>query len=251
MHETMNSNAMRCKAPILILVIAALACAFLGSLTYFVYYDWNYGGYELAFRSPEPLQLFSLLLNTAPYILLFLQVIAFHRTGKTPILIAIALGLMAFSALFYYVYYIIYDYYFTWADFAQQILLDLSLVTVLVLAMISAFKGFSNKVLLIIAVAHGVLLELSNLAGYMESFSWYFEEGMLLYPFTNLMNILGILALYAAIALYGMANGRSAEPKAAEPTPEQALALLKEKLELGTLTEEEYQAQRAEIISKL
>ena len=33
--------------------------------------------------------------------------------------------------------------------------------------------------------------------------------------------------------------------------PEQALKLLKDKLDLGMITEEEYQAQRAEIISKL
>lgn len=34
-------------------------------------------------------------------------------------------------------------------------------------------------------------------------------------------------------------------------SPEQALKLLKEKFELGMITEEEYQEQRAEIISKL
>ena len=37
----------------------------------------------------------------------------------------------------------------------------------------------------------------------------------------------------------------------AELTPEQALKLLKDKLDLDMITEEEYQAQRAEIISKL
>ena len=34
-------------------------------------------------------------------------------------------------------------------------------------------------------------------------------------------------------------------------TPEQSLRLLNDKLELGMITEEEYQAQRADIISKL
>ena len=246
---------MRCKAPILILVIAALVCAFFGNLEYFLYYDWNYGGYELACRFPQPTQLFSLLLNTAPYILLFLQVIAFHRNGKAPILIGITFGIIAFSELYYLLVnvsdMIVYGYSYGSEYWLEFFAFGIPSMITFTMAMISAFKGFSNKVFLIIAIAIGIFSEFYYLFNSSELLQWYFLDEMYFYLLTWLAHKVSLLSLYAAIALYGMANGSSAKAMVAEPTPEQALSLLNQKLELGVLTEEEYRAQRAEIISKL
>ena len=73
----------------------------------------------------------------------------------------------------------------------------------------------------------------------------------------SINNIASIL-LYMALLLFGLKNkipsfiSRKTKKIGIEKTnPEQALKLLKNKFELDMITEEEYQAQRAEIISKL
>ena len=80
---------------------------------------------------------------------------------------------------------------------------------------------------------------------------------MYLYLFTKPMGIIGTAALYIALLLFGLNNRipalvyLSPKKKKEKMTPEQSLRLLKDKLDFGMITEEEYQAQRAEIISKL
>jgi hypothetical protein len=74
------------------------------------------------------------------------------------------------------------------------------------------------------------------------------------------MGIIGTAALYIALLLFGLNNRIPAlvslspekeRQKTEKMTPEQSLRFLKDKLDLGMITEEEYQTQRAEIISKL
>ena len=66
---------------------------------------------------------------------------------------------------------------------------------------------------------------------------------------------LGKIALYIALLLFGLNNKIPAILSPSSETeitnPEQALELLKDKLDLNMITKEEYKTKRAEIISKL
>ena len=65
---------------------------------------------------------------------------------------------------------------------------------------------------------------------------------------------IGGLALFISMIIFTLNPSGFPEPvkkKGTAITPEQALILLNEKLELGIITEEEYKAQRAEIINNL
>jgi hypothetical protein len=93
-----------------------------------------------------------------------------------------------------------------------------------------------------------------------EIMHFYTEAHLYQYIFSSLLGIIGAITLYTALLLFGLKNrvptiikvSPEKEKKHAERlSPEQSLRLLQEKLDLDMITEEEYQAQRAEIISKL
>ncbi|MBQ3201545.1 MAG: hypothetical protein IJB22_06455, partial [Clostridia bacterium] len=109
-----------------------------------------------------------------------------------------------------------------------------------------------------IAVGCGVLSEFVSLILFISSISRYIEDGLYLYLFTWPLTIIGSVALYIALLLFCLNNKMSTvaikvkrEKSTEKMTPEQLLKYLKEQLDLDMITEEEYQAQRAEIISKL
>ena len=83
---------------------------------------------------------------------------------------------------------------------------------------------------------------------------------MYLYLFTSPMSVIGSSTLYIALLLFALKNKipsvlalspEKEKARAEKMNPEQTLKLLKDKLDLDMITEEEYQAQRADIISKL
>ena len=117
-----------------------------------------------------------------------------------------------------------------------------------------------KKIFLIIATSIGLLIEALSIISYWGNSSWIFENEHYLYIFTWIIGIAGAVALYIALLLFGLKNRIPAivstspekeKKKAENLTPEQDLRLLKDKLDLGMITEEEYKAQRADIISKL
>ena len=128
------------------------------------------------------------------------------------------------------------------------------------LATYSSLKRFNKKIFLIIATSIGLLIEALSIIDYLKSFRWFLENELYLYLFTWIIGIAGTIALYIALLLFGLKNRIPAivstspekeKKKAENLTPEQALRMLKDKLNFGMITEEEYQAQRADIISKL
>ena len=113
---------------------------------------------------------------------------------------------------------------------------------------------------LIIAIVVGLLLEFMSIIELFQRIEWYLEEELYLYSFTWPISILGTITLYISLLLFGLKNHIPAiisvspekEKKNAEKmSHEQALRLLNDKLELGMITEEEYKAQRTEIINNL
>jgi uncharacterized membrane protein len=137
-------------------------------------------------------------------------------------------------------------------------LFDVAIAVSFALATINSLKGLPKKRYIIIAVGCGVLSEFMPLISYINSISDRINDGIYLYLFTSPLCIIGRVALYIALLFFCLNNEMSAvsikvkrEKNTEKMTPEQLLKYLKKQLDLGTITEEEYQAQRADIISKL
>ncbi len=252
----------KCKTPIIILSIVALVCTAISCITYFLYYDYEYvsGGnsyYELTAEFPDIISLLFLMLDIAPYILLFIYLIKFCEQYRATILYPIVCGLIAGYPLLSTIYDIVLGYGFYGILYT---IIDVAIIVSFALLTINAIKGLNKKVYTIIAVSIGCASQLWYMISFLTNISWYIEDEMYLYLFTSPIGYIGTIALYIALLLFGLNNRIPAlvsvspeqEKKRAEKmTPEQSLRFLKDKLDLGMITEEEYQTQRAEIISKL
>jgi uncharacterized membrane protein len=246
---------LRYKSQIVVLSIVALVFKALSSISYFATYEGGWkDGYELSFQFPNIIQLFYLVLGVLPYILLVIYVQKFHKEFKATVVVPVIFASIAIVPLLSLIINIINGHGFS------GIIVYLITPITFALATISALKGLSNKIFIVIPTVVGLVLNLLSLNGTFSNFSYYINYGMFLYIFTVPASIIASSALYVALLIFGLKNriptilsvSPEEEKKNAEKTtPEQALKILKDKFELGMITEEEYQAQRAEIISKL
>lgn len=254
MNQTVfdKQRVLKGKTPITILAVIALVCTVLSSITYFAFYSND----ELVFRFPSFLSLISLAISLAPKVLLILYVFMFFKEFKATIIVPIIFGCIAASPLFSFINTFVFGYAF------DVITLIMNLITMVTftLATISALKGLSNKVFIIIPTALSLALSALSLVSLFSTFELYARWGYTLYLFTQPVGIIASVTFNIALLLFGLKNRIPAilavspekEKKNAEKmTPEQSLRLLKDKLDLGMITEEEYQAQRADIINKL
>lgn len=263
---------LRYKSQIVILSIVALVFKALSSIYYFTTYEsvWR-DGYEisskLSFQFPNILQLsniiplFFLVLDVLPYILLVIYVQKFHKEFKATVVVPVIFASIAIVHLLNLIINIIYGYGFIGSII--NLITSITLAITFALATISALKGLSNKIFIVIPTVVGLVSNLLSLIGTFYNFSYYISSGsgMHLYSFTfDTSSIIASFALYVALLIFGLKNriptilslSPEEEKKNAEKmTPEQALIILKGKFKLGMITEEEYQTQRAEIISKL
>ena len=243
-----RQRVLKGKTPITILAVIALVCTVLSSITYFAFYS---NDDELVFHFPSFLSLISLALSLAPKVLLILYVFMFFKEFKATIIVPIIFGCIAASSLFSFIN--------TFAVFGTRIINLITMVT-FTLATISALKGLSNKVFIIIPTALSLALSALSLVSLFSTFELYARWGYTLYLFTQPVGIIASVTFNIALLLFGLKNRIPAilavspekEKKNAEKmTPEQSLRLLNDKLELGMITEEEYKAQRTEIINNL
>ena len=294
------------------LILTAISC-----ITWFVGYsvidyDAEEWMYEFSFHFPRLSEIFSLLINLTPYILLTLFFRKNSDKIKVPVLLCVVFGLLSISSLFtaldYFSYrpvlaivylllvvlfaliafssmyfkqyrnkfditvviptvfvilaysyiitstmYLAYLYYVTIGFWEISYLL---LAVLFVLSTISALKGLSKKIFAIIALSVGLLLKVVNLVTFILGIGKFIESGRYLYLLTNPVGIVAEGALYLILLIFVLNNRIPSVishivKKEKKITPEQELRALKDKLELGMITEEEYQTQRAEIISKL
>ena len=255
------NRKIKCNSPITILGFISLICTVFSCITYFLYYHYNYvkGGnsyYELAFDFPSIIGILFLLLDLAPCVLLLLYIMKFHGQYKGTVLYPIVCGLIAGYPLLSTIWNVVCGYSLNYLD----ILISLAIIVPFTLLTINATKGLNKKVYTIVATSIGLVLQLLSVISIINAMVWYIEEEMYLYLFTNPMGIIGTAALYIALLLFGLNNRIPAlvslspekeRQKTEKMTPEQSLRFLKDKLDLGMITEEEYQAQRADIIRKL
>lgn len=241
-----KSKTFNYKTPITILSLFALVGAVLSFVTDFIYLCYmNYLGVQLL------LTLFNWLVSIVPCILLALYALKFHKENNAKIFMSIIFGAFAFYALlrivegfvFYFYSYTIIAYIIYIAQFVAFLF-----------ATISALKNFSNKISPIIALCVGLVTQAYYLLEFLMNITVYIRYAPL-YLLIIPMEIIVSVALYIALLLFVLNNNTSADDNKEKDirlmTPEQAIRYLNGKVALGEITEEEYQAKRAEIISKL
>lgn len=257
---TKRKNTIKWGWPIKILAIVAFV---LSVLSWFVSYEkflkvWSDG---LMFKTLPRIELttkISLLLPAVACLLFIIYLFVFHDKKKAAILIPISFGTLALKILI--------DLFFDNSGFAVWkyiYLLTISACILAIIATINGFKDFKSKVFLIIFASVYLWCNLISIISIFELlpiFDYSIEKSFYIIKYTSPFNPIGSGVLCIALLLFGLKNNcppivtssHSADYDKKETTnPEHALRRLKEKWELGELTEEEYKAQRAEIISKL
>lgn len=238
-----KNKVLKCGSAIKILSIIALVCAVLGCVPYFYHL-----GKDLISLRPSFYYFIVLFLSLAPFILFVLYVFKLHNNLNSAILVPLIFGILPLNLSKLGGY---------GSDSVIYFILDLMMCAACVLAIISALKGFNTKIYIIISIAVCLLREVVCFFSYLSNYMVYVVT---LYSVSFLLCIIGTILLYLALLLFGLKNRippiispSSEEEKARvkKMRPEQALEILKDKLDLGIITEDEYKTQRAEIIEKL
>ena len=247
-----KSKTLKCKTPITFFSLISLVCILLSCIRHFVIYTSDYVDDELVYESivrfPTLLEILFLLANIVPCILLVLYILKLHKEFKAKIFMPIIFGAFVFSDLLIVVESIVCQFFYGASyDIISYIIYSARIIT-FSLATISALKGFSKKLFPVIALCVGLVTEAYYVLNFFDTITWYVEHYMFLYLFTKPMATIGFVSLFIALLLFVLNNKIL---PILTVSPEQALRLLKDKLDLGMITEEEYQAKRKEIISNL
>lgn len=251
-----KKRKLNCKAPIITFSIIALFFALCSSgaevLPSLRYID-KYIILDL---------LFSLIFNISPCVLMVLYIII-HNKPKVDVIISIIFGIIAITPLCSIVWnYLLYDYFIIKP--INLLFYIIPITVTFTLATISLLKGFISKLFPIIATIVGLIVEILFIIIDIDYVYYLIEEiteysyitVSLVYGFSWIANVLGAISLYIALLLFSLKNTTTSSisyspQKIGKMAPEQALKILKDKFDVGIITEEEYQAQRAEIISRL
>ena len=267
-------GTLKCKKTLMILSSVSLICIIISSIqNFFTQYVYPYenGTYykETVIIPQNILSVLTLLLKLAPAVLLVLYVFWLHKKAKSKIIIPIILGAISLYFPLYYLNEYMMYWYVNWFDIEELIhyfinrlgsdfpipLLHVFITITFALSIISALKGLTNKVMLIIATALGLAAELFRFIGIIRDMDFFLHYQLYLAIFLVICEIIGFILLYISILLFGLKNRPPAKEKERSKrkplSPEKELRALNEKLELGIITQEEYQSQRAEIIRML
>ena len=248
-----NLVSFKYKKQIAVLSILALVLRVVSCINFFVSYGVNLEEeIKLCFQFPPIEQLLLLILNILPCILLVIYVQGLYKKSNAAVIVPIVFASIAMSSVVGLVFNII-------AADVTSIITNLSLAIAFSVATIKALNGLSNKIFVLIPTVLALALTLLSAVESFSSFPLFVSYGMPIYIVTGLASIIANLALNSALLVFGLTNripnvismySRKKE-KSEKLNPERALRALNDKLELGLITEEEYKAQRAEIISKL
>jgi len=254
-----DQHEVKCKKLIVCLLVVALSCLLLISPRYFASYYFS-GGDDVADELIWRFSFFNcinLIIAFFPKVLLLLYVLGLNRKKKGHIIVPAVyawyilesfLGnFLSFLALLLGV-----EFGTDWWSFGRVALLQIGFA----LATYSAFKGLSNKLFIAIPTVLGIAFCLLSLpSGMMDSL----ERHTYLYLFTVPVGNIGAVAWDIALLVFGLKNtipvirrkrdGKTERTGALSPT--EALLRLNEERAQASITEEEYQARRAEIISRL
>ena len=202
-------------------------------------------------RVPGILEIIGLLIALAPYVLFNLYVLKFQNKPKATFLVPIIFGLVAVSPLYSLILDSIRHYSYDAYEIIELIF-DVAIMILFIFTAFEAAKGFARKVFLVIANIVGLAYELFYAILLILSIAYYIDDEIVLYLITGAMNIISYSLFHVALLLFGLTNSSMPYKKTSDgSTPEQALRILNDKLAQGIITEDEYQAQRTEIIDNL
>lgn len=182
----------------------------------------------------------SVLIELAIYILFAIYVFVFYNKQKGAILFPIVFGLIAFYNLYGFIYNALNSPY------AIGYYLPTAIIAVAyILVTIISLKGFPSIKITVILILLGICADV---------FAFLLMPGI----FENILCTISRIVLYVALLLLVL----KCQIPAIISTPiknnhsntistQQALKSLQDKFISGTITEEEYKKQRADIISKL
>ena len=254
MDQSVNkSKSLNYKTPITIFSLIALVCMVINCINYCFFipvFHIELSGetsFVYTFEFPSLLKILFLLVDIIPCVLLVLYIIKFYKKTKAKKIMPIIFGVFILSELLSIIQSIVQQFSY---DTLYYIFVLAKIIT-FSLATISASKGFFKKIFPIIALCIGMVEWIYHAY---EAINWYLADSIIFLLFMDLMGPIAFLSLFIALLLFIL--NKETPPileteNAKEVYPEQALKILKDKFELGIITEEEYQAQRADIISKL
>lgn len=239
-----KDESLRCGLAIRILSIVALLCTVISCIS--------------KFR-------ISALISIIPTVLFVIYVFKYHKEQKATILIPITFVLLAVVFMFrslcafdvhegrwFWEYRIYFD-----ENKLLTVLREMAFISCIV-ACISAWRGFDKKIIIMVTMLVCLLYEVIQIAYNINSIAngkHFFMRNIISNEIVPIINIIGISALCVALFLFGWKNFirpiALKNKKATTDNPEQALSFLKAKRKCKVITEEDYQIQRTEIVSKL
>ena len=256
-----QQNVLKNKKAIVILTRIALIFTILYTASLFIqyeyweYFDYTINQYKIFHRTvhvgfPGIILFLFIPIALAPCVLMTVYISRLHEQFRGTVLIPIIFGVISIAPLY-------------------QLLLNINDNSIIcVILAIAAFLSFglvaldslnrlSKKMLLIIAFCIGILTQVFFM---IEKLEWCLESKLYLYLLRVIPLAVGSLTIYTALFLFAFKNSipsiKSIQLEKKKRTvekmsPEQALVSLKNQLDLGVITEEEYSIQRSDIISKL
>jgi uncharacterized membrane protein len=250
---TVDNKALNCGKAIKTISLISLITMALSCLSCFFIYSYIEGKKqdELAFVSWDILTWLCLALFLAPVILFVLYIFKYYSKPKATVIVPTIFGLLILNA-FFNGFAFAYGYYY----FGLDTILLLVILFGCVLAIFGFLKGLNKKVFVIIPLAASLFYEVLLLLAMLGQIEYYIEKAMYANIFAQILNHIGMITFYVALLLFGIKNNipaiiKTYAKKKENDDPAEKLKVLKESFELGVITEEEYNAKRKEIISKL
>lgn len=277
--STNEEYKLKCRTPIAVLSIISLICQLLRCSSYFLKYDIIENGssflestFELTTNFPSLKSTFYMLLEIIPILLFLFYILKLYRNTKSSVIVSAVFGIMAFyetlslmGTIYYYYYYIV-----TLPKETNGVVYDFPIeycvekcfcIVFFILAVISALRDFKRKkVFILIASSIAIVLSRQSALSFIFSIDYFLRTKQYLYLVTNPASFIAEITLGLALFVFALKNdipavikksvSKSIADTAATRT-EQELKSLNDRRNEGLITEEEYTAQRAEIISRL
>lgn len=269
-----------------LLALISLATTFLGELSWFLFYnydwwydsDYNYYSYLYFDVRFDLNSILSFLLALAPIVLLCMYFLMKQSNKNAYRLVILAIASKALIALTFngnnYLLYgiecIVQAFYYITQIFdigsfndirycLSDIFEGLAIIATVVVALFAFLGKAKHKMFRYILIVCLTSVVLGLLEFFIGNIPYYMEEELYFCLFTAPCYYIGEALFLVVLWLFVTKNelprfyNKNGLPRnnPKEITPEMQLIALKDKLELGIINEEEYKAQRADIISKL
>lgn len=275
--STNEEYKLKCRTLIAVLSVISLICTVISCSRRFLGYDIIENGisfwestFKLTTNFPSLKDTFYMLLEIIPILLFLFYILKLHSNTKISIVVSVIFGIRFFyetrsliSTIYYYVVTLPQETNEATYTLPIEVCVEKCFYIVLFsLASIIVLTNFKRKkVLVSIASIVIVLSGLGELNGFVRtSIDYYLRTKQYLYLVTNPAYFIAEITLGLALFIFALKNDIPAVIKksvskniadTAVTLTEQELKFLNDRRNAGFITEEEYTAQRAEIISRL